>query len=231
MINKMYFLKTIFLATCLFLSLPIFSQTFYNSFDRATGNGQGTIEASIVAGRQIFSFDGDTEAFTSNIGFRGGYSILDYLELKVSWSRSFLADNDLNDDLSINFIEFTPKFIFPGGKFAISLPIGRRIFKVKGGGVTISEGTTYLTPELMFNHEFSPKFELGANLALVQFIGEEDGIDSLVRFNINAGFSKDRNKWVVRPEMGIVFDPGEEGSFLAPGVGFNYYIQPVGSDD
>jgi hypothetical protein len=165
----MYFLKTIFLTLCIFFSLPTFSQSYFNSFDRATGNGQGTIEASIVAGRQIFSFDGNREAFTSNVGLQAGYSILDYLEIKVSWSRGFYADNVLNNDFKLNFIEFAPKFIFPGGRFAISLPIGRQIQKINGvGGVNFTDGTTYVTPELMFNQVFSPKIDLKWELFSIQ---------------------------------------------------------------
>ncbi|HQU71054.1 MAG TPA: hypothetical protein PKV71_06630 [Calditrichia bacterium] len=44
-------------------------------------------------------------------------------------------------------------------------------------------------------------------------IGNPD-LDVLVAFNLGLGISSDLNRWALRPEVGYLFNPGENGHYF-----------------
>lgn len=52
-------------------------------------------------------------------------------------------------------------------------------------------------------------------------IGEED---FYMAFNLGLGLSADFNRWAIRPEYGMLFNPGEEGHFGQFSIGFMYKL-------
>lgn len=43
-------------------------------------------------------------------------------------------------------------------------------------------------------------------------------------FNLGLGLSADFNRWAIRPEYGMLFNPGEEGHFGQFSIGFMYKL-------
>lgn len=41
---------------------------------------------------------------------------------------------------------------------------------------------------------------------------------------LDLGFSQNLDRWAIRPDWGLIFDPGESGVVWTFGVGFNYNI-------
>ncbi len=50
------------------------------------------------------------------------------------------------------------------------------------------------------------------------------GDDFYVAFNVGLGLSSDFNKWAIRPEYGMLFNPGEEGHFGQFSIGLMFKI-------
>ena len=50
----------------------------------------------------------------------------------------------------------------------------------------------------------------------------KDGGDTLVAFNVGLGVG-DLEKWVIRPEVGFLFNPGESGHFTQFGIALTVF--------
>lgn len=48
-----------------------------------------------------------------------------------------------------------------------------------------------------------------------------DGADNLLAFTVGLGVSPDLSRWAFRPEVGMLINPGEEGSFWHFSLGFS----------
>ncbi|MCY3807999.1 MAG: hypothetical protein OXG58_00925 [Gemmatimonadetes bacterium] len=54
----------------------------------------------------------------------------------------------------------------------------------------------------------------------------EDAPDDFVGVNLGLGLSSDRDRWVIRPEVGFLKDPGEEGTLWQWSLGFSFLAEP-----
>ena len=76
-------------------------------------------------------------------------------------------------------------------------------------------------PTLLLTHSVRPRLELNASLkGLIPL--SSDGGDTLVAMNFGVGFG-DFERWVIRPEIGFLFDPGESGHFTQIGLGITLF--------
>lgn len=48
--------------------------------------------------------------------------------------------------------------------------------------------------------------------------------DNLLAFNLGLGFGPDLDDWVLRPEAGVLINPGEDGVFWHMSLGFTKYL-------
>lgn len=159
------------------------------------------------------SFDGESEKLDNGIGVGIGYGINDRFNLK------FRYENFSNEG-SANFLSVGPKFAIVQDRIAAALPIG----------LYFDEGETewVASPMLLFTlPNASNTFE--ATLGVRGDKIFEQDADWLLGLNLGLGFSKDLNRWAVRPDFGIVFSPGNDGSYLTFGLAASYNIAPRSS--
>src|SRR6266571_4160616 len=101
-------------------------------------------------------------------------------------------------------------------KVALSVPVGFAF------GEDVESGKTWAVhPTLLLTGPVNSHLEVNGSLkGLIPL--SKDGGDTLVAFNVGLGVG-DLEKWVIRPEVGFLFNPGESGHFTQFGIGLTIF--------
>lgn len=70
--------------------------------------------------------------------------------------------------------------------------------------------------------------KIGPTLSPKYLIKLCEGCQSWVAANIEFAISKDVTRWAIRPEYGLLFDPGESGRFSHFSLGFSLGFGKLG---
>lgn len=202
-------LRTRLCAASLLLALFFLAQCVV-PYESARMLPKGEIELKGSFTHVRFNAEGESEKADNGIGLTAGYGINEKINVKFRYE-------SLNNDGSINFISFGPKVALVQDRVAAALPIG----------MFFDEGETewFISPMFLFTIPNAKNtFEATLGVRGDKFF-EEDS-DLLIGLNLGFGLSKDLSRWAIRPDFGVVFNPGEEGAFLTFGVAANYNIAP-----
>jgi len=77
-------------------------------------------------------------------------------------------------------------------------------------------------PTLLFIFSFGNNFEITPSAKVLIPLNYEDA-DPLIAFNLGTGLSTNLNRWVLRPEIGYLFNPGKEGFLSQFSIGLTLY--------
>ena len=185
-----------------------------SSFESARTLKKGEVELMGNYSKYKFVEDGESEDTNDNFGLRIGYGVTDNFDVKLRYER---LSPELGTDA--NYLAVAPKFGLKKDYIAFTIPVGAYFIKTEGE----SESEFFTSPKLLFTYLVSKKFE--ATFASKADIFFEEDADMLLGFNLGLGFSNDLNRWAIRPEVGMMINPGEEGSVWTFGVGINYNIK------
>ncbi len=175
---------------------------------RMLPKGNAEVKAAFTHVRE--SFEGENEKVNNGFGLGVGYGVSDRVNLKFRYERI-----SLDEDFGLNYIAFGPKFAIKPDRIAALLPIG--VYFDEG------ESTWGVHPTMLFGlTRPSPKFEL--TLGLRGDIFFEDESELLLATNLGFGFSEDLDRWAIRPDIGLVVNPGESGVIFTFGIGAQYNI-------
>lgn len=162
---------------------------------------------------------------TLNIGLTTAYGLSEKFNLKARFERTLLKDRAELFDLpileagtTVHYAEIALKFGWnmPGTHLrqAVSLPIGNIFYK--GGNIW------YLTPSAIATYSWKERFEISLNGKLHFWYKVSDSISiPWTSFGFGFGFSKDLNRWAIRPEINTDFFN------VSLGVGFAYVFEPL----
>ncbi len=173
---------------------------------RTVGEGRFDITPSYSTVGQFY--EGESEGVQNHIGFQAAYGISSRWDIRARYERVWVKDTEFGED-GVNVLGFGPKYSLLENKIAAYLPVGVGFFE---GG----EKEWQVHPTLLFTLPlmpdkaevtFSPKY-------LIDFNGT-----NLVATNLGFAFGDLRN-WAIRPEFGLLFNPGEQGSNFHFSVGF-----------
>jgi hypothetical protein len=180
---------------------PVFSE-----FQSAKLLGPGRQEVTPTVSTVSASGDGGSEHVQNELGVAFGVGVLDRLDLRA---RYVLVEG-------ISVVGFGPKFSLVKDKVALAVPVGFAF------GEDVDSGSSWeVHPTLLLTAPLDPRVELNASVkGLFPLSG--DG-DPLVAVNLGAGFGN-LEKWVLRPEVGFLFDPGESGHFTHFGLAITFYL-------
>lgn len=189
------------------------AQFIFGEYQSAQMVGKGKIEASAYYTGVNVSYDGDSEFVFNSLGLQTGIGFGERFELRVRYDRLWFKDFGIGD--GINFISIGPKIGTKNDKIAFYLPFSTAF----GDGAM---GSTNFNPTILFtmpltgntNLTFTPKYMISLEE------GSEIG-DSVVGLNLGAGIGFTEN-WIARPELGLMFVPGESGSFFNFGLGASW---------
>jgi hypothetical protein len=114
----------------------------------------------------------------------------------------------------VNVVGFGPKVSVVKDKVALAVPVGFAF------GEDVDSGKSWaIHPTLLLTAPVNRHVELNASTkALIPF---SEG-DKLVALNLGAGFGA-LEQWAIRPEVGFLFNPGENGHFTQVSVAFTYF--------
>jgi len=148
----------------------------------------------------------------NHYGLQAAYGLSEKLDLRVRYER-IVYDDENGQNIGTNILGFGPKYSFIKNKVTGYLPLGRAL----GNN---SENTWQLQPTLLLTQAIIDN-KLNATLSPKYLLRLCSMCDDLVAFNIGFSISSDLNKWSVRPEYGMLFNPGSEGHFRQFSVGLS----------
>jgi hypothetical protein len=186
-----------------------------SSFESARTLKKGEVELMGNYSKYTFASDGESEVANNNIGLRIGYGISDKFDLKFRYER--LTSAEYRE--GYNYLAIAPKIGFLSNKIAFTVPVGAYFQSIgKDSGSDF-----FMSPKFLFTYPANNKFEV--TFATKADIFFEKNSDLLLGFNFGLGFSDDLDRWALRPEIGMMIDPGEKGKIWTFGIGLNFNIK------
>jgi len=202
----------VFLCTALVLAQCV--TPINSSFESARTIEPGDVEITGGYDRYSSGADGESDFVNSNITVRAGVGLTDRMDMKLRYTRLMPADVDGDEGAGVNYFHIAPKFSFIPKYLAFSLPVGAYF----GGG-----SSWVTSPKLLgtYPHK-SNKFDATLGFKADVFFRDWE---TYLGFTLGMGFSKDLDKWAIRPEIGYMIDPGETGHSFSWGLGLVYVFQ------
>lgn len=180
----------------------------FAEYQSARSIGKGNTEITGHYTSVSISYDGESAKVFNVFGIQSGLGFGENFEIRVRYDR---LNFDGEGSGGYNLISFGPKFSTKNGRFAALLPFAS----------TSSDGESLwqVNPTLMFSLPITEKFEVTLTPKYVITLEEGSKIDDgLMAFNLGFGIEF-LEKWMARPEGGLMFMPGEDGNFFNFGLG------------
>ncbi len=183
---------------------PIFSE-----MQSARTVGKGNIELSGGLSFVSFTEDRETDHVQNHIGLQAAYGLSDAVDLRARYEYLWIDD----DGGKANIFGLGPKFSLLTDRIAGYLPIGFAF----GEDIEDSSDSWQIHPTLLVSIPVVDFLEINpSGKVLIPF--HEDG-ETLIAFNLGLGLSLN-NRLTIRPEYGMLFNPGESGHFGQFSIGF-----------
>jgi hypothetical protein len=203
--------KSNFILVCSFILISMLLQNCAPVFSELQGArtvGKGNFELTPSYSSVSVYDEGDSEKVQNEIGFQGAIGLSDKVDIRARYEYVWLGDGDGNN---ISAIGLGPKFNLIKDKLSISLPVGRAL------GEGTSESWEFL-PTVLFSLPVK-KDILDINISpkyIIQFCEE---CESLFAINAGLSISSNLNEWAIRPEFGLLYNPGETGHYTQFSIG------------
>lgn len=192
----------------------------FSAMQSAKLAGKGRFEITPFFSTVSFSAEGQTEHVQYEYGFQGAYGLADIIDLQLRYEIVGVEYEDpYTGSLSgsANVIGIGPKIGVIRDVCAFCLPIGFAF----GGDIDEMSETWQIHPTLILTLPIGNVFELSpSSKVLIPISGDQD---ILVAFNFGAGISSNLRKWALRPELGFLISPGDEGHFTHFSIGITMY--------
>jgi hypothetical protein len=177
--------------------------------------GKGNIETTASFSSVDWSDDGESEHIQNHVGLQAAYGVSDRADLRFRFER-IIVDTNGGDSFGVNVLGFGPKLELAKDRAALYLPVGFAF----GEEIDEVSETLEFHPTLLFSIPGGKNFELNPS---VKALVPTNDRDLLVAVNLGAGLSTDLQRWVLRPEFGFLFNPGEEGHYRQFSLGLTVY--------
>lgn len=171
--------------------------------------GKGRVEVTPGFSSVSFSDDEGSDHVQNHAGIQVAAGVHDSVDLRVRYERVMVEDG-------VNVLAVGPKVRLFKGWAAAYVPIGLAF----GNGIDTGK-TWAVHPTLLLTGQVHPAVEVNWSAKYLVPL-HEDGGDNLVAFNVGLGLGPPDGRWTIRPELGMLFDPGEAGHFNQWSVGFSF---------
>jgi hypothetical protein len=150
-----------------------------------------------------FTVEGETEHIQNQFGLRFGYGASETLEIRGGVERIAL-DEDLGEG-GVTMIGGGPKLALAPETAALYVPIGLAV----GDDIDTSDTWT-IAPTVLLTFQASPSLEVSPSVKAIYPFAVEDS-ELLLGFNLGLGFTAAEGRVILRPEGGLVINPGDDG--------------------
>jgi hypothetical protein len=165
--------------------------------------GKGRVEATP-------SFSSVSGSVQNQAGLQLATGVHDKVDLRVRYERVMVEDEP-----GVNVLGFGPKIQLVKNYAALYVPVGFAF----GGGLDSNE-TWAVHPTLLLTGQVHPAVEVNWAAKYLVPLSEEGG-DNLLAFNLGLGLGPPKGRWTLRPEVGWLIDPGEEGHYTQFSIGLS----------
>lgn len=204
-------LLSLLICSVIFKScVPVFSE-----LQSARTVGKNRIEFTPSYSTVSFTSENNSAEVQKHVGIQTAYGFTPDFDFRIRYEYIWLSDNS-SVKSGINVLGMGPKYCFVKDIFSFYLPVGFAF------GTDINQSKSWeLHPTLLlsiplaknkFEFTFSPKY----------LITLAEGNDDLLAVNFGAAFSDNLTKWAIRPEYGLLFNPGESGYYSHFSIGFSF---------
>lgn len=202
---------SIFSALFLLLNscAPVFSE-----LQSARTVGKGNIEATGSYSTVSISNDGERNHAQDHFGLQLAYGISDKIDLRARYEYIWGEA-----DVTANVFGIGPKFSIVKDRLAGYLPLGFAF----GGSIEESSKTWQIQPTIIATFPVVDFLDINPSFKVLFPFAKDT--ETSIALNLGLGF-KLSNKFTIRPEYGILFSPGDEGSFGQFSIGMT--ITPKG---
>lgn len=209
--NNIITLRIITPIICLFILVffnscaPVFSE-----MQSARTAGKNQVEGTASFSSVGFSEDGESNHIQNHVGFQAAYGLSDAVDIRVRYAAVWL-DGDIGE-VNANILAVGPKFSLIKDRLSGYLPIGFAF----GSDVDSDVNTWQFHPTLLGTIPIIEKLDINPSFKVLIPFESESTITTA--FNLGLGI-KLSETLTVRPEYGMLFEPGEPGSFSQFGIG------------
>lgn len=177
----------------------------------------GGVELTPSASRVGFSEDDEEDSghIQDQFGVQLGVGVHEAVELRGRYEHIKVTGEG---GPSFEVVGFGPKVRLVKDRVALYVPVGRAF-----GGPEESElGDSWAVhPTLLLTLPAHRTVEVNASAKYLVPLNENGG-DNLVALNLGLGLGPDLDKWAIRPEVGVLLDPGESGHFYHFSLGLSF---------
>jgi hypothetical protein len=194
---------------------PVFSE-MQSAKLAGTGRAEVTGSGSMLYWNGPSSED-DSGHVEDHVGLQVATGLHDRVDLRLRYERVV--------DPGVNVLGFGPKVGLVRDHLALYVPVGFAF------GKDIDSGKAWeMDPTLIGTIPLGTKAEFNASGKVMIPLGRADR-DTLVAFNTGFGLSTNLRKWVLRPEVGFCFNPGEEGHYTHYSLAVSFFFGKTVSSD
>jgi hypothetical protein len=176
----------------------------------------GQIELTPSASRVSFSSDEEDDSghVQDGYGVQLGVGLHEAIELRGRFEHL----EGVGDVPGVEVVGIGPKIRLVEDRLALYVPVGRAF----GGPDESDFGQSWqVHPTLLATVPAHRNVEVNASAKYLVPL-KEDGGDNLVAFNLGLGLGPDLDRWAIRPEAGVLFNPGEDGHFYHLSLGLSF---------
>jgi len=166
--------------------------------------GPGRFEVTPGYSSTSVSEDGETEKVQNRFGIQAATGLAPHLDWRLRYEYASLTNSQ---EPGVSILGTGPKFRLVEDRVALHIPVGFAF----GGDLESSE-TWQLQPTLLFTLPIGDGAEITTSGRGVIWLNSD--AESLLGANLGLGLSSDLDRWVVRPEIGFLKDPGGQGGTL-----------------
>lgn len=205
-------LRQVLLGSFVYIGLSSCAPVF-SDLQSARTAGQGNVELTPSFSTVNFSSDGESDHVQNHVGLQAAYGVTDKFDLRLRYEAIWLGEE--LDDGTVNVLGLGAKYNFIEDILSLYVPIGT------GFGDEVETNDSWqMQPTLLVTLP-AVQDKLDITLAPKYLLTFCEGCDDLFALNFGMAFG-DLNNWAVRPEYGMLFNPGEDGYYGQFSIGLSY---------
>jgi hypothetical protein len=163
-----------------------------------------------------WNYEGEGDKVQDNVGVQLAFGVAETMNLRFRYEYINVGGFDDDMDLNAHVFGFGPKFSLAEDIVALYVPVG-----FATGEDISTEDTWQLHPTIIVTSTQGRVLELNASVKYILTFAEDQ--DDLMAFNLGLGLSPDLEKYAIRPEGGVLINPGEDGYYWHFSVGLSFY--------